>query len=43
MYIEDIQIIGMNMTLISSSEVKNVYVFKMSGVALNKIYILIAS
>ena len=37
MYIEDIQIFGMNMTFISSSEAKNAYF--MSGEATNEIYI----
>ena len=36
-YIEDIQIFGMNMPFISSSEVKNAYF--MSGEATNEIYI----
>ena len=36
-YIEDIQIFGMNMPFISSSEAKNAYF--MSGEATNEIYI----
>ena len=36
-YIEDIQIFGMNMPFISSSEAKNTYF--MSGEATNEIYI----
>ena len=36
-YIEDIQIFGMNMPFISSSEAKNAYF--MSGKATNEIYI----
>ena len=36
-YIEDIQIFGMNMPFISSSEAKNAYF--MSGEAMNEIYI----
>ena len=36
-YIENIQIFGMNMPLITSSEAKNAYF--MSGVATNEIYI----
>ena len=36
-YIEDIQIFGMNMPFISSSEAKNIYF--MSGEATNEIYI----
>ena len=36
-YIEDIKIFGMNMSFISSSEVKNAYF--MSGEATNEIYI----
>ena len=36
-YIEDIQIIGVNMPFISSSEAKNAYF--MSGEATNEIYI----
>ena len=38
--IEDIQIIVMNMTLISPSEVKNIYF--MSGEATNEIYIFVS-
>ena len=36
-YIEDIQIFGMNMSFISSSEAKNAYL--MSGEATNEIFI----
>ena len=39
--IEDIQIFGMNMTFITSSEAKNAYF--MSGEATNEIYIFLAS
>ena len=38
-YIEDIQIFGMNMPFISSSEAKNAYF--MSGEATNEIYIFL--
>ena len=40
-YIEDIQIFGMNMPIISSSEAKNGYF--MSGEATNEIYYFLAS
>ena len=40
-YIEDIQIFVMNMTFISSSEVKNIYF--MSGKATNEIHIFFTS